>query len=311
VFIHKPVVVEQALSLLGGQEEELTFVDATLGEGGHAEAFLSANPRLLLFGVETDEQVLKRARQRLDPYGRRVRLFRMDYYTFFSSFAELVDRPAERIFFDLGVSMFHYQASGRGFSFRRDEPLDMRLDSEKGASAAELVATSSEEDLRRLIRGFGEERYASLISAAIVRERKKGAIESSKRLAEVIWKAVPPKYRYARIHPATRTFQALRIAVNRELELLEAALPPAFDNLAVGGRMGIISFHSLEDRIVKRFFQERNKSCTCPPESPICQCGGRRTARILTRKPLRPTDEEKSENPAARSARFRVLEKIA
>lgn len=311
MFIHKPVLLEQALTLLGGQGRELVFVDATLGEGGHAEAFLSVGPRLVLYGVERDEQILERARQRLDHFGRRVKLFRLDFFEFFRSFSQLVDKPPQRIFFDLGVSMFHYRAGKRGFSFNRNEPLDMRLDIEKGVSAAEIVNTSSEEELRQLILRFGEERYAAMISRAIVGERERGDIESSKRLTEVIWNAVPPSYRHGRIHPATRTFQALRIAVNRELDLLEATLPVAFEHLTVGGRMGVISFHSLEDRIVKRFFQERNKSCTCPPESPICQCGGQRRARILTRKPVRPTDEEMRKNPASRSARFRVLEKIA
>jgi 16S rRNA (cytosine1402-N4)-methyltransferase len=276
VFIHKPVLLQHVLSLLVGGEEELAFVDATVGEGGHAEAVLSANPRLLLFGIERDAQVLEHARRRLRRFGRRVRLFRMDYFEFFLSIAELVDRPPQRIFFDLGVSMFHYKASGRGFSFSRSEPLDMRLDNEKGPTAAELIAASSEGELRRLIRRFGEERFAASIGAAIVAERRKRAIEDTKRLAEIIWNAVPPSYRHGRIHPATRTFQALRIAVNAELELLEATLPVAFDALSSGGRMGVISFHSLEDRLVKRFFRERNKSCTCSPESPICQCGGQR-----------------------------------
>ena len=207
--------------------------------------------------------------------------------------------------------MFHYQASGRGFSFSRSEPLDMRLDIEKGQTAAELLAEISEGELRGLIGRYGEERFASSISRAIVAQRKSRDIRDSRVLADIVRNAVPPSYRYGRIHPATRTFQALRIAVNGELDLLEAALPAAFDCLAAGGRMGVISFHSLEDRIVKRFFQERNKSCTCPPEWPICQCGGRRRARVLTPKPLQATEAEMQDNPASRSARFRVLEKIA
>jgi 16S rRNA (cytosine1402-N4)-methyltransferase len=311
VYIHKPVLLNEVVALLNDEQEELVFVDATLGEGGHAEAFLSRNPRLILFGIERDKSVMERAGKRLDHFGGRVRLFRMDYCEFFRSLTELVDRSPQRIFFDLGVSMFHYQASGRGFSFRRPEALDMRLDIEKGITAAELIATSSKEELKDLIRNYGEERYASGISAAIVRERERRAIEDSKALAEIIWKAVPPSYRYGRIHPATRTFQALRIAVNGELELLGTVLPLAFACLSIGGRMGIISFHSLEDRIVKRFFRERNKSCTCPPESPICQCGGQRQARLLTRKPVMATEAEIQDNPASRSARLRVLEKIA
>jgi 16S rRNA (cytosine1402-N4)-methyltransferase len=311
VYIHKPVLLEEVIAALNDQKEELVFIDATLGEGGHAEAFLSGNPRLILFGIERDRSVMERARQRLGRFGPRVRLFRMDYCEFFRSVTELVGRSPQRIFFDLGVSMFHYQASGRGFSFRRPEPLDMRLDIEKGRTAGQLIATSSEEELKDLIRRFGEERYASGISAAIVQERKRGAIENSQRLAQIIWKAVPPSYRHGRIHPATRTFQALRIAVNGELELLEAVLPLAFACLSTGGRMGVISFHSLEDRIVKHFFRERNKSCTCPPESPICQCGGQRQARLLTRKPVMAAEAEIRQNPASRSARLRVLEKVA
>ncbi|UCF97626.1 MAG: 16S rRNA (cytosine(1402)-N(4))-methyltransferase RsmH [Spirochaetaceae bacterium] len=310
MFIHKPILLDPVLTFLAGQQEEVLLVDATLGEGGHAEAFLSSNPRLVLVGIERDRQIIDRARERLDRFGRRARLFRMDFLEFFSSVAELVDRSPQCIFFDLGVSMFHYQASGRGFSFRRSEPLDMRLDSEKDETAAQLIATSSEEELKSLIRRFGEERFAAAISAAIVAERKKGAIEDSQALARIVWNAVPPAYRHGRIHPATRTFQALRIAVNGELDLLEATLPLAFDSLSVGGRMGVISFHSLEDRIVKRFFQERNKSCTCPSESPICQCGGQRRARILTRKPIFAAEAEIRANPASRSARFRILEKI-
>ena len=311
MYIHKPVLLREVKAALNDRKEELLFIDATLGEGGHAEAFLSFNPRLTLFGIERDESILVRARSRLERFGRRARLFRMDYYEFFRSFKELVDREPQRIFFDLGVSMFHYQISGRGFSFRRPEPLDMRLDIEKGKTAAQLIATSSEEELTDLIRRYGEERYAARISAAIVQERRQREIEDSRALAEIIFRSVPPPYRHGRIHPATRTFQALRIAVNEELELLEAVLPIAFDRLSTGGRMGVISFHSLEDRMVKRFFQERNKSCTCPPESPICQCGGRRRARLLTRKPVMATEAEIHRNPASRSARLRVLEKIA
>jgi 16S rRNA (cytosine1402-N4)-methyltransferase len=310
VFIHKPVLLREVTALLGEPQGEMVFVDATLGEGGHAEAFLSGNPRLILFGIEKDRSIMERARQRLDRFGGRVKLFRMDYCEFFRSYAELVDRSPQRIFFDLGVSMFHYQTSGRGFSFRRPEALDMRLDIEKGITARQLIATSSEEELVELIRRFGEERYARSIGAAIVRTRETGAIEDSQGLARIIWGAVPPAYRYGKIHPATRTFQALRIAVNEELQMLEVVLPLAFSRLSTGGRLGVIAFHSLEDRIVKRFFRERNKSCTCPPESPICQCGGRRQALILTRKPIMAVEAEVRQNPASRSARLRVLEKI-
>jgi len=312
VFVHKPVLLEATLSLLilAAEQSASVLVDATLGEGGHGAAFLAAAPQLTLCGVEKDGEILSRARKRLAPYGGRVRLFNSCFSDFFERYEQLVDRKPDRIFFDLGVSMFHYQLGARGFSFSRDEPLDMRLDATRGRSAADIVNTVSEVDLRTMIRNYGEERLAAQISRAIVRERNKSEIHSSKALADVVWKAVPPSYRYGRAHPATRTFQALRIVVNNELEVLAATLPKAFDLLNSGGRMAVISFHSLEDRIVKRFFQECNKSCTCPPESPICYCGGRKRARIVTRKPVRATQEEISRNPASRSAGLRVLEKI-
>jgi 16S rRNA (cytosine1402-N4)-methyltransferase len=311
VYVHEPVLLEQTLSLLLPERQGPVLVDATLGEGGHAAAFLAADPRLVLVGIEKDQEILDKARERLKHFEERAHLFRSGFREFFERYDELVARRPGRIFFDLGVSMFHFQVAGRGFSFSRDEPLDMRLDKAQEVNAADMVNTASEAQLRELIRRGGGERLAAMIAKAIVRERTRTPIHSSRSLAEIIWKAVPPSYRYRRLHPATRTFQALRITVNNELEELEAALPRAFELLTVGGRMGIISFHSLEDRIVKRFFQECNKSCTCPPESPICQCGGRRRAVILTRKPVLPAPTEVARNPASRSARLRVVEKIA
>lgn len=285
------------------------MVDATVGEGGHTEAALEACPGLLAVGVDRDGEILQRAAERLRRFGDRVRLFCMGFDEFFRRYEEFVDVRPNGILFDLGISMFHYESSGRGFSFQREEPLDMRLERGGGPSAGELIETLEEEELAALLVRFGEERLARRISRAIVRERARGGIRSSRALAEVVSRAVPASYRYGRIHPATRTFQALRIAVNGELAAVEQALPPAFETLAPGGRMAVISFHSLEDRIVKRFFQERNKSCTCPPEAPICQCGGLRRARL--RKPVVADQEEIRRNPASRSARLRVLEKLA
>jgi 16S rRNA (cytosine1402-N4)-methyltransferase len=309
VYAHKPVLLEPVLSFLlpirlpvpvpaGGRE--ICFVDATVGEGGHTEV-----------GVDRDGEILRRAEERLERFGRRVRLFHMGFSEFFRRYGELVDIRPGSILFDLGISMYHYESSGRGFSLQREEPLDMRLDPSRGPTAGELIETLEEEELADLLFRYGEERLARRISKAIVRERVRGAIPNAKALAEVVSRAVPASYRYGRIHPATRTFQALRIAVNEELAALEEALPEAFETLAVGGRMAVISFHSLEDRIVKRFFQERNKSCTCPPDAPICQCGGLRRGRLLTRKPVVADEQEMQRNPASRSAKLRVLEKIA
>jgi 16S rRNA (cytosine1402-N4)-methyltransferase len=211
---------------------------------------------------------------------------------------------------DLGISLYHYEKSGRGFSLKKDEALDMRIDSSAGISAAELIARLSERDLANLIYRNGEERYSRRIARGIVAARSRGTITSSAVLAEIVTRAVPSFYRHGPIHPATRTFQALRIAVNGELSRLEDLLEAALNVLEAGGRMGVITFHSLEDRIVKNFFREKNKDCTCPPEAPICRCEGRRMITILTRKAVSPADTEVQHNPPSRSARLRVAEKV-
>jgi 16S rRNA (cytosine1402-N4)-methyltransferase len=285
-----------------------------VGEGGHTEALLEAEEGLQAVGVDQDGEILQRAAQRLSRFGSRVRLFRMGFGEFFRRYRDFVDTTAVGILFDLGISTYHYESSGRGFSLQREEPLDMRLDPSRGRTAGELVESLAEEELANLLFRYGEERFARRIARAIVRERAERApqgIGSARALAGVVSRAVPAAYRHGRIHPATRTFQALRIAVNEELDVLQQTLPDAFEALAVGGRMVVISFHSLEDRIVKRFFQERNKSCTCPPEAPICQCGGLRRAQLLTRKPVVAGEQEVQDNPSSRSAKLRALEKVA
>jgi 16S rRNA (cytosine1402-N4)-methyltransferase len=228
----------------------------------------------------------------------------------FADFFERGELRPERILMDLGVSMFHFEQSGRGFSFRSEEPLDMRLDSGGGRTAAELLQGAEEGELARLLEAFGEQPRARHIAAAIVRHRERqGPITSSGQLARIVAAAAGPEARRGRTHPATRTFQALRIAVNDELGELARGLPAALRGLAEGGRMGVIAFHSLEDRMVKRFFRERARACTCPPEWPICQCGGKSQLALLTRKPVSATEAERRANPASRSARLRVVEK--
>jgi 16S rRNA (cytosine1402-N4)-methyltransferase len=209
----------------------------------------------------------------------------------------------------LGVSFFHHEKSGRGFSFRYDEKLDMRIDTSTGISAADLIARYPEKDLADLIYANGEERYSRRIAKAVAEAKSNGAIGSSAVLAEIVEGAVPPAYRNGPMHPATRTFQALRIAVNGELSRLPDLLRAAFRILEPGGRTGVISFHSLEDRIVKNFFREKNRDCICPPEAPICKCGGQRELTILTGKGIKPGEEEIRRNPPSRSARFRAVEK--
>jgi 16S rRNA (cytosine1402-N4)-methyltransferase len=315
VYAHVPVLLQAVLELLAPPEGEACLVDATLGEGGHAEAFLSRFPRLRVVGVDKDGEILKRAEARLAPFGARVRLVRSGYADFFEREAGAL-KP-ERILMDLGVSMFHFESSGRGFSFRAEEPLDMRLDSGGGRTAAELLREAGEGELARLLQDYGEEPRARRIAAAIVRHRdREGPITRSDQLARIVASALPPEARRGRgagprwrPHPATRTFQALRIAVNDELGELARALPAALRALAPGGRMGVIAFHSLEDRLVKRFFRDRARACTCPPEWPICQCGGKSELDLLTRKPVSAGEEERRANPASRSAKLRVVEK--
>jgi 16S rRNA (cytosine1402-N4)-methyltransferase len=315
VYAHVPVLLDAVLELLAPPEGEASLVDATIGEGGHAEAFLSRFPRLKVVGVDKDGQILRKAEARLAAFGARVRLVQSGFADFFER--ELGALRPERILMDLGVSMFHFEQSGRGFSFRSEEPLDMRLDPRAGRTAAQLLQEAEEGELVRLLEAYGEEPRARRIAAAIIRYRdREGPITRSGELARIVAGALPPEARRGRgasprwrLHPATRTFQALRIAVNGELEELERALPAALRGLAPGGRMGVIAFHSLEDRLVKRFFRERARACTCPPEWPICQCGGKSQLELLTRKPVSAGEEERRANPASRSAKLRVVEK--
>ncbi|MBP5754158.1 MAG: 16S rRNA (cytosine(1402)-N(4))-methyltransferase RsmH, partial [Treponema sp.] len=214
------------------------------------------------------------------------------------------------ILFDLGISVFHYERSGRGFSFRHDEALDMRLNPTAGESAEDVVNCMPEDELSNMIYLYSDEKFSRRIASAICSARRTGKICSTKALADIIYDAVPSKYRYGPIHPATRTFQALRIRVNSELKRLPDALHNAFNVLAEGGKMGVITFHSLEDRIVKNYFRNLGKQCVCPPEAPVCKCGGTPCAQILTRKAVLPTEEEVKQNSPSRSAKLRVVKKI-
>ncbi len=312
--VHTPVLLDSVLSLLKQEsidsQAEFLFVDATLGEGGHAEALLLHYPGMMLYGVDADGEVLLRAQERLKLYKGRIRLFNEWFTDFFKNFRQRFKIRPSGILFDLGISMFHYEKSGRGFSFRKDEPLDMRIGKNIEQTAEDIINTYSQNELFELIKGYGEERMAKRITYAIIKERRAEPITKAHDLAGIIWKAVPPSYRYGSIHPATKTFQALRIAVNNELSRLKEGLREAFQVLEIGGRLGVISFHSLEDRIVKHFFKERNKSCTCPPDWPICQCERQRELKILTKKPLTASTDEIKRNPKARSAKLRVVEKL-
>ncbi len=311
--VHTPVLLAeclQELSPMGEPYENNAFmIDSTLGEGGHTEAFLQKYPGLKICGVDADQAIQARAKERLSAFGGRVFFYNGWFNDFYSDYPRDLPKP-NIVLFDLGISIFHYELSGRGFSFRNDEPLDMRLDSSKGRSAADIVNESSERDLADLIYLYGEEKLSRRIAAAIVQARSSARIETSAALAQIIEDAVGGRYAREKIHPATRTFQALRIAVNDELGHLPRALYDAFNVLEVGGKMGVITFHSLEDRIVKNFFRNLAKQCVCPPNAPSCVCEGSACAEILTKKPLGPTEGEVKANSPSRSAKLRVVKKI-
>ncbi|MGA2976077.1 MAG: 16S rRNA (cytosine(1402)-N(4))-methyltransferase RsmH [Spirochaetia bacterium] len=307
MIFHQSVMIPEVLSYLVPPSNGGLLIDATLGEGGHAEAFLKRYPRLSLIGVDADVAMLEIARERLAPFSDRTRLANDWFGSFLKGYAE--ETAADLVLMDLGISRFHYEASGRGFSFDRDEKLDMRLGQDLPTTAADIVNTAAPLELSDILFRYGEERFTRSIVARIVRERARSPITSAVRLANLVAAAVPDQYRHRKIHPATRTFQALRIAVNRELEQLETGLTEAVRILAPAGRIGVISFHSLEDRMVKTFFREKSKECTCPPEWPICQCGGKAELRLVTGKPVTASEEEVSRNPASRSAKLRVAEK--
>ncbi len=313
-IVHTPVLLRECLEFLSPEGEPFEraafMVDSTLGEGGHSFAFLSRFPSLRIVGVDADGAIQARARERLAPFGERMRFYGGWFDDFFGAYPAEYPRP-DLILFDLGISVFHYERSGRGFSFRRDEPLDMRLDpASERTTAAELVNGLREEELADLIYRYGGEKLSRRIARAVAAARRGGRIESSRALADIIFEAVPEKYRRAPIHPATRTFQALRIAVNGELRRLPAALHAAFNDLNPGGKMCVITFHSLEDRIVKNYFRNLGKRCVCPPEFPECRCGGSPCAEIMTRRPVAPSEEETARNPPSRSARLRAVRKI-
>lgn len=312
-IVHTPVLLQECLEWLSplGEpfEKDAFMIDSTLGEGGHSFNFLNKYPTLHILGVDADAQIQARARERLAPFGDRMQFYNGWFNDFYKNYPADARKP-DLILFDLGISVFHYERSGRGFSFRHDEELDMRLDPSAGESAEDLVNTMGEEQLANLIYLYAEEKFSRRIAAAIVQARTGGRIVSTKALADIIYEAVPAKYRFGPIHPATRTFQALRIAVNSELKRLPEAIHDAFNVLAPGGKLGVITFHSLEDRIVKNYFRNLGKQCVCPPEVPVCVCGGTPCAEVLTHKPLEPSAEEVKTNSPSRSAKLRVVRKI-
>ena len=301
---HVPVLYEETLTGLqvrpGG-----VYIDATLGAAGHALGILRASaPDGRLLGLDADPEAVAFARQVLQPFGERLTLRTANFRRLAAVARSAGFDRVDGVLLDLGLSSRQLAAAERGFAFQREGPLDMRLDPRRGTTAADLVNDLPEADLADLIRRYGEERHARRIARAIVAARP---LTTTAELAQVVARAVG---RRGRIHPATRTFQALRIAVNDELGALAEALPQALDLLAGGGKLAVIAFHSLEDRLVKRFFRQESRDCLCPPEAPVCTCGHRAGLRIVTRKPIRPAPEEVARNPRSRSARLRIAERL-
>ena len=309
-FGHIPVLMGEVLSHIV-RPMTRSVLDATLGAGGHAEAILKAMDQVRLIGMDRDDMAIAIARRRLAPYGDRATVARADY----SHIGRLLDEQGlagvDAILMDLGVSSMQLDDPARGFSFSHDGPLDMRMDRSGPVSARDLVNSADEKELVRIFREYGEEKNAPRIARAIVNQRAASPIETTGQLAAIVAACSfsPPGRR--RIHPATRVFQAIRIAVNKELELLGRSLETAVDRLNPGGRIAVISFHSLEDRIVKRAFQRMASSCVCPKGVPVCVCGQKPRVQVITKKPVAPSEEEAESNPRARSARLRVAERLA
>jgi 16S rRNA (cytosine1402-N4)-methyltransferase len=287
------------------------FVDATLGLGGHSEALLEASPDVRVLGIDRDPEALKLANARLARFNERFRAVHANFNEVASVLRDAGEESVSGVLADLGVSSLQFDSIERGFSFRHDAPLDMRMNAGgEEETAAELLARLPEEEIARIIFEYGEERKSRRIARWIVERREEGrAIETTGELAALVARAVGYK-RTDRIHPATRTFQALRIAVNHELEGLEAFLEASTDLLQTAGRLVVISFHSLEDRIVKRALRRLAGQCECDPRLPVCACGARRAVEILTRRPVTPGEAELDENPRARSAKLRACRKL-
>lgn len=289
-----------------------TCVDGTLGGAGHAQLICSRIfPGGRFIGIDQDAAAIENAASVLKPYGEHVHLVRDNFENLSAILVSMGISGVDGILLDLGISLYHLRQSGRGFSFNEDEPLDMRMDTRLTRTASDLVNQLPAGELERIFKTYGEERFARRIAGRIEDRRVHGDIQSSRELAELVVGAVPARAAAkSRIHPATRVFMALRIAVNRELEVLEGFLDTALQNLNPGGRLCILAFHSLEDRIVKQYMKKWQQGCTCPPGLPLCVCGGKPRVRKITSKPLRPSDREVSENPMARSTRLRAVEKI-
>ena len=309
VFEHKSVLLEETVNGLNIKPDGI-YVDGTLGGGGHAyEVCKHLNNKGRFIGIDQDEAAIEAAGSRLIDFGERVMIVRSNYCDMKSKLQELGIDKVDGIVLDLGVSSYQLDTAERGFSYRVDAPLDMRMDRRQKMTAKDIVNEYSEMDLFRIIRDYGEDKFAKNIAKHIVKARQEKEIETAGELTEIIKAAIPAKVRATGGHPSKRTFQAIRIELNRELQVREQSIDTMIDLLNPGGRLSIITFHSLEDRIVKNKFRENENPCICPPEFPVCMCGRKSKGRVVTRKPVLPSEEELAANKRSKSAKLRVFEK--
>lgn len=310
IFGHKSVLLDETIESLDIKPDGI-YVDGTLGGGGHAsEVCRRLGDKGRFIGIDQDADAIAAASERLKEFGDKVTIVRSNYENIDEVLKELGISQVDGIYLDLGVSSYQLDTAERGFTYREDDaPLDMRMDQRNEMTAKDIVNTYSESELFHIIKNYGEDRFAKNIAKHIVRARQEKEIETTGELIEIIKAAIPAKVRATGGHPAKRTFQAIRIELNKELEVLENSIDKMTDLLAPGGRLSIITFHSLEDRIVKSRFRINENPCTCPPDFPVCMCGKKSKGRVVTRKPILPSEEEFSENKRSKSAKLRVFEK--
>ena len=308
-FVHKSVLLNETIDGLNIQPDGI-YVDGTLGGGGHAyEVCRRLGDKGSIVGIDQDAAAIEAAGNRLKDFGEKVTIVRSNYCDMKSKLHELGIDKVDGIVLDLGVSSYQLDTAERGFSYREDAPLDMRMDTRQKMTARDIVNDYEEMELYRVIRDYGEDKFAKNIAKHIVAARKVKPIETTGELTEIIRASIPMKYQKKSGHPAKRTFQAIRIELNRELEVLKDSLDDMIDLLNPGGRLCIITFHSLEDRIVKSAFRKSENPCTCPSDFPVCVCGKVSKGSILTRKPILPSEEEMEENSRAKSAKLRIFER--
>ena len=308
IFEHKSVLLYETVDSLNIRPDGI-YVDGTLGGGGHAfEVLKRLGPEGRLIGIDQDADAIRAATERLEQFKDRVTIVRSNYRNIREVLSELGIEKVDGIYLDLGVSSYQLDTAERGFTYRENAPLDMRMDQRNEKTAADIVNDYSEMELYRIIRDYGEDRFAKNIAKHIVKARAVQRIDTTDQLVEIIKAAIPAKIRAEGGHPAKRTFQAIRIELNHELEVLNDSIDTMIDLLKPGGRLSIITFHSLEDRIVKTRFRTNENPCICPPDFPVCVCGKKSKGQVITRKPIVPTDDELEENKRSKSSKLRVFE---